>query len=879
MQGIHPAGDELIVTLFAAAMSRPVTEREPFLREACAGNVALLEDVRRRVEMEARMDGFLLDPVVSRDRMDRPFAPGEIVAGNFEILREAGEGGMGIVYESRHLKLNKRVALKCPRFEFRRRLSPEALHSLQVTHPNVCRVYEMHTTQTDSGDVDFLTMEYLEGQTLAARLSKAPSRWLETKEGAELARQICAGLQAIHSQGVIHRDLKSSNVMLTVDYDGLPRAVIMDFGIAQTSDVFLSEARGTPDYLAPEIWKAQPATPQSDVYALGVLLYEMSCGRRPWKTDTGWNDRLNTRPAAPDANGRLRQLILRCLDPDPSKRCQSAGEVERGLRGGITKRHFLAAAAVAVAGYGGKEYFLPASPVRLAILPPEMEAGAPDRALLHAFLSDIEYRLKTLKHVRRPIAVFGTAETVLEDMKTVASAARFGATHALAMKVGRSLSGWSITMELWRAWDSRMVEHGQRETVGNDLASVLFGLQTEVVGTIAGRLALRPQPRAESLRQDIYADYLQGVYFARVDYQKATAAVPYFQKVIDAAPDSALGYAGMAEALLGMRSGGVDPALDGRIIAALDKAEKLDPDLAHVRLMAGRVAAAGHYYERALADAERAVELDPQYAEAHISMAYLLFMLKRPKEAEAALERAFAAQPGYYKSHQAAGLFHFEFRNYQLAEKHWREAIRLAPDLTAARLNLAILYLNSGRTAESEQLLRESLNIRKTRAALEMQGDLAAAAGRFQEAAASYEESLTIGPSSYAVWASLAEVYKRAGREADATQALRSGLRRGEDRLAANPRGEEPLAWCAYFHAAIGETMLARLRAKQAEDLASPRGNVRKRLILTYGLLNDIGAALRLLDGATPDLVKEIANSLELAPELRRDPNFQQKLR
>jgi len=464
-------------------------------------------------------------------------------------------------------------------------------------------------------------------------------------------------------------------------------------------------------------------------------------------------------------------------------------------------------------------------------------------------------------------------------MKTVASAARFGATHALAMKVGRSLSGWSITMELWRAWDSRMVEHGQRETVGNDLASVLFGLQTEVVGTIAGRLALRPQPRAESLRQDIYADYLQGVYFARVDYQKATAAVPYFQKVIDAAPDSALGYAGMAEALLGMRSGGVDPALDGRIIAALDKAEKLDPDLAHVRLMAGRVAAAGHYYERALADAERAVELDPQYAEAHISMAYLLFMLKRPKEAEAALERAFAAQPGYYKSHQAAGLFHFEFRNYQLAEKHWREAIRLAPDLTAARLNLAILYLNSGRTAESEQLLRESLNIRKTRAALEMQGDLAAAAGRFQEAAASYEESLTIGPSSYAVWASLAEVYKRAGREADATQALRSGLRRGEDRLAANPRGEEPLAWCAYFHAAIGETMLARLRAKQAEDLASPRGNVRKRLILTYGLLNDIGAALRLLDGATPDLVKEIANSLELAPELRRDPNFQQKLR
>ena len=315
---MQQVSDELIITLFAAAMSRPVTEREPFLREACAGNFALLEDVRHRVEMEARMGGFLLDPVVSRDRMDRPFAPGDIVAGNFEILREAGEGGMGVVYEAQHMKLNKRIALKCPRFEFRRRLSPEALHSLQVTHPNVCRVYEMHTAQTDSGDVDFLTMEYLEGETLAARLSQAPRRWLETKEGTELARQICAGLQAIHSQGVIHRDLKSSNVMLTVDHAGLPRAVIMDFGIAQTPDVFLSEERGTPDYLAPEIWKAQPATEQSDIYALGVLLYEMACGRRPWKEDTGWNERLHTRPAAPEANGRLRQLI-NVVNQDPGE--------------------------------------------------------------------------------------------------------------------------------------------------------------------------------------------------------------------------------------------------------------------------------------------------------------------------------------------------------------------------------------------------------------------------------------------------------------------------------------------------------------------------------------------------------------------------------
>ena len=112
--------------------------------------------------------------------MDRPFAIGERVSGRFRILRVAGEGGMGVVYEAMDEKLDRRIALKCPRFEFRRRLSPEAINSLQVTHPNVCRVFEIHTAETPAGDVDFLTMEFLEGETLESRLEHAPDRWLES---------------------------------------------------------------------------------------------------------------------------------------------------------------------------------------------------------------------------------------------------------------------------------------------------------------------------------------------------------------------------------------------------------------------------------------------------------------------------------------------------------------------------------------------------------------------------------------------------------------------------------------------------------------------------------------------------------------------------
>ena len=245
-QSSQSFNDDLIMGLFLTAMSRPEGERHTFVQEACSGNPALLVEVERRVAWETRLGGFLLTPVVGREQLDRTFHIDDLVLHRFRILRLAGEGGMGVVYEAFDQKLGRRIALKAPRFEFRQRLSPEAGKSLQVTHPNVCRVFEIHTEETESGEIDFLTMEFLEGETMAERLPKAPPNWLATAEGAEIAHQLCAGLKAIHCVGIIHRDLKPGNVMLTRIGTGQVRAVIMDFGISQGSDIFTSQARGTP---------------------------------------------------------------------------------------------------------------------------------------------------------------------------------------------------------------------------------------------------------------------------------------------------------------------------------------------------------------------------------------------------------------------------------------------------------------------------------------------------------------------------------------------------------------------------------------------------------------------------------------------------------
>ena len=874
--------DDLSIAMFVAAMSLPEAEREPFLREACAGDDALFAEAQRRVEWEGRLNGFLLTPVAPRERMDRPFALGERILRRFQIIRVAGEGGMGVVYEAQDEKLGNRIALKCPRFEFRRRLSPEAVNSLRVTHPNVCRVFEIHTAETSTGDVDFLTMEFLEGETLAARLPHAPARWLGTAEGAKLARQICGGLQAVHDQGVIHRDLKSNNVMLSADPAGRPRAVIMDFGIANSGDVFSSQTRGTPAYIAPELWKGQPASPQSDIYALGVLLYEMACGCKPFPDTASWKERLKSAPPIPAVRESVRSAILRCLNPDPARRFQSAAEVGAALGQGWWSRRLMltglaGAASAGLAGAFVKEQWWPTSAVRLVILPPVIEGAIGDVALIRGFVSFLSYRLKTIRAVRRPLSVTSLAEADLAGLKTAIEAETgLGATHTISSAFRRNGDDWSVTVELLDVAGSGSSPRLDRKSTTADLAAMLFSLQSDVFKITAEQLALRGEPRAQTLSRNAYADYWRGLYFARVEYDRAAEGIPYFQKVIDAAPDSALGHAGMAEALLGVRLASKDRSFEGKALTALAKAEQFDPYAAPVQLISGRLSLAAGQYERALRDLQRAAELDPNDAQAFISMGYALYLSNRIPEAEAAFQKAFAAQKGYYKPYLDAGLLYDSLRNFELAEKYWLEAVRLGPGQTRARLNLAILYLNTGRLSEAEQYISDSLKIKKTFGALESLGELQLRFGRYAEAVDAYKEAVQVGPPSYKIWASLGLAYRRLNRRGDADRAFGHGLEEAKDGLADDPRDSERIAWIAFYHANLGEVRHARAFAAQAQAVGSGglMGYTRKRLILTYGLLHDIDTALGLLKDAPSDMMKELDNSPELSPELRWDPRF-----
>ena len=264
------------------------------------------------------------------------FQPGEIFQQRYRVLGLLGRGGMGEVYRADDLRLGQPVALKFLPPSLKQdsqRLSQfhnEARTARQVSHPNVCRVY-------DIGEADghlFLTMEYVDGEDLSSLLRRIGR--LPEDKAIEIARQICAGLAAAHERGVVHRDLKPANIML----DGTGKVRIMDFSLAATGPV--TGIAGTPAYMAPEQLAGGHVTAKSDIYALGLVLYELFTGKRVFEAKTiadlvaEHSSGSITSPAAlvKSLDDAIERAILRCLDPDPARRPASSLAVAAALPGG-----------------------------------------------------------------------------------------------------------------------------------------------------------------------------------------------------------------------------------------------------------------------------------------------------------------------------------------------------------------------------------------------------------------------------------------------------------------------------------------------------------------------------------------------------------------
>jgi hypothetical protein len=305
------------------------------------------------------------DGLLSSDALDgAQFAPGTMLSGRYRIVGLVGRGGMGEVYRAEDLRLGQIVALKFLPKQITRpdrlaRFHQEVRLARQVSHPNVCRVYDI----AEAAGQHFLSMEYIDGEDLASLLRRIGR--LPSDKALELARQLCAGLAAAHERKVLHRDLKPANVLI----DGRGRAHLVDFGIADLTGEQreASEIAGTPGYMAPEQLEGHQATARTDVYALGLVMYEMFTGKRALTVDRALpglraqTGEPQVRPSThlPELDPAIERVILRCLEHDPARRPSSANAVAAALPGGSPLAAALAAGEtpspdmVAAAGEAG----------------------------------------------------------------------------------------------------------------------------------------------------------------------------------------------------------------------------------------------------------------------------------------------------------------------------------------------------------------------------------------------------------------------------------------------------------------------------------------------------------------------------------------------
>lgn len=336
--------------LFECAMELDPSEWSRFAGEACAGDEDLRAELLRLLENDADAESFWSNPPVPT-LPTSTWTPGTMVLGRFRIVRFVGRGGMGEVYEARDGLLNQKVALKTIRPEAASdahvlaRFKQEINLARKVTDAHVSRIYEIFTEP-----VPFLTMEFLEGVTLSQKIRRdGPLPEAETRC---IALQLCQALEAAHKAGVVHRDFKSGNVMVRTAADRLPWAVVTDFGLATMATLPESETvsigltrpgaiMGTPPYMAPEQLEGGVAGPATDLYALGIVLYEMLTGRTPFEGGSpvvAAVERLKHRPDPPSSvvpglNAVWDRVIGRCLEYEKEKRPGSAAEVATLLSG------------------------------------------------------------------------------------------------------------------------------------------------------------------------------------------------------------------------------------------------------------------------------------------------------------------------------------------------------------------------------------------------------------------------------------------------------------------------------------------------------------------------------------------------------------------
>jgi serine/threonine protein kinase/tetratricopeptide (TPR) repeat protein len=861
--------DERLMELVEMALSLPHSQREAWVRESCADDPELAREASTRIHWELEMEGFLSEPILGFTQ-PAEFEPGQTLGERLRIVRKIADGGMAVVYQAEDENIGT-VAIKVPKPAFRRRLLAEARFALQVTHPNICRVHGVESCRTDAGDLNFLTMEYLEGETLQERILRSGP--LPIPELREIAEQLCAGLSEAHRRGVVHGDLKGSNVILT-SRNGSMRAVITDFGLARAPgpgvSAITTSIRGTPDFLAPEIWTGGAVSVASDLYALGVLLYELATGARPFPEDPSRQRRaalIPPRRRRRDLPRQWNSIIENCLKINPQDRPENAQAVARAFAPrwsaspGLTALFIIMIVLAGAAGLTLPRDAPPGSPIRIAVLP--MDSDGDSAIWGGGALRRISTVLPEYRGTNGPVVIIPTLDNLGED--PAATLKQAGATHLVSAKFRKSGDGVQADLSV------RETKTGQELMAfsGNYSRASIGSLPQALVAAVTAALQLRGSAPPGRMKSAAWPDYLKGEGELQKPQPDLDEALSAFQASSQVDPEASLPWAGMTTALELKYQLKSDPALLALARNALREAMSRDPDAVEVHLAAGSVNRLSGFPQRAAAEYSRALQIEPGNVEAMRRLAQSYSDMDLPVQAVQTWQRALSQLPNYYKTYLDLGQFYYYRARYNDAAEQFLRVTQLAPQVAMGHHDLGAVYNDLGKYAEAEESFRRALALREHSDTLIGLGALMDYKRRTVEAVQFYERAREVGPVTYILLVDLGDAYRRIQRNADARRTYEEGLALADRDLLERPKDGYVRAFVAYLSARLGDRVRAERELAQALYFSPEETKVKRTAVLTYGALGRVQDAQAIL-AAEPSLQDEMTRQpdvSEFSPE------------
>jgi eukaryotic-like serine/threonine-protein kinase len=756
---------------------------------------------------------------------------------HYKILEKLGEGGMGVVYKAEDTRLRRYIAIKfLPKRlsvhgEERERFILEAQAASALNHPNICVIHEIDEVNEES----FIVMEYLDGDTLRAWIRKnaeQPGGFRKSgiTEAVDLATQIAAGLEKAHEKGIIHRDVKSENIMVTDD----GRAKVMDFGLAKLKGVSkltkTGSTVGTIAYMSPEQVEGVETDHRSDIFSFGVVFYEMLTGRLPFRAEhetAMMYEIINVEPQAltdqhKGIDAELNRIVMKCLEKNREERYQSMREVAVDLKryrresegrrierkpvgreaaqpatpaslrasdGGANSKWLKISLAVvgAIALIGiGIYLVIPKAPSidSIAVLPFENVGADPNTEYLSdgmtESLMNILSRLSSLTVMSRS-SVFHYKG---KDIDPLTAGRELGVKAVLTGRVTQRGDNLQISTELM---DVKKNSHIWGEQYNRKLSDILT-LQEEISREISRQLSLKlvgddekKLAKHSTENTEAYQLYLQGrFYWNKRKGEDLQKAVDYFNQAIGKDPAYAFAYAGLASAYVIMPEYAGLPAEEyiPKTEIAAKKALELDATLAEPHAALGLLRHTYQWdWEGAEKEFKRALELDPNYPTTHHWYCICLREQAKFEEALSEIKRAQELDPLSPIIATNVGEVLSYMRRDGLAIEQFKKTLELDPNFSLTHMDLGMLYARQGNFAEAISEMQKVRQIVGPNNPYGMgnQGYIFAKAGKTEEAIITLNQLLEFSKKGFTLSVQIASVYAGLGDKEKTFEWLEKG--------------------------------------------------------------------------------------------------------